>query len=166
MKPHEWEAIEESKGVYGYHEFRCRNCGEITHIGMDRDYEAPVCEEKNAFKKAALEIKNPMHVIEYSAYKAESKKHSLAIMALEVVKKERDSLKVAIEDRDKTHAEHILEIEARRLRLEADLAIAVEALRPMGDNESTKCPHCSSLYMTHFDYCPIKKALTKIRGKP
>lgn len=50
MKPHEWVPVEESKGVYGYHMYKCRNCGKDTHIGLDIDYEAPECTGKQVKK--------------------------------------------------------------------------------------------------------------------
>ena len=43
LKPHKWDPIKESKGVYGYHEYICLNCDKTTHIGLDIDYEAPEC---------------------------------------------------------------------------------------------------------------------------
>lgn len=44
LKPHEWEPIKESKGVYGYHQYKCKNCPKTTHIGLDIDYAAPLCK--------------------------------------------------------------------------------------------------------------------------
>jgi hypothetical protein len=46
MKKHRWEPIEESKGFWGYHMYKCNVCGKNTHIGLDIDYEALECPGK------------------------------------------------------------------------------------------------------------------------
>lgn len=46
LSKHDWEPLKESKGVWGYHVYRCKRCGEETHIGLDRDYEALECPKK------------------------------------------------------------------------------------------------------------------------
>lgn len=43
LRKHKWEPIKESKGRYGYHMYKCSNCGKDTHIGLDIDYEAKEC---------------------------------------------------------------------------------------------------------------------------
>jgi hypothetical protein len=53
LKSHEWEPIEESKGTWGYHMYKCKNCDETTHIGLDIDYEAKECTGKPKAAKAA-----------------------------------------------------------------------------------------------------------------
>lgn len=44
LKPHRWAG--KTKGSYGWHVYICEACGKETHIGLDIDYEAPVCEGK------------------------------------------------------------------------------------------------------------------------
>lgn len=48
LKPHQW--VGKTKGVYGFHVYICRKCGEETHIGLDVDYSAPVCPGKKVLK--------------------------------------------------------------------------------------------------------------------
>jgi hypothetical protein len=47
LRSHEWKPIETSRGVWGYHEFVCKNCGKTTHIGLDIDYGARECPGKS-----------------------------------------------------------------------------------------------------------------------